>query len=84
MACKQSPLMNVTRSNHLTWYRHVKKMQKSRFPKVALKGTIAGKRSRGRPKKRQEDNLLDNLKAIGSIMQLHYHKIITLDGWIDI
>ena len=50
--------MNLARGNHLRLYRHVRRKQKDRFPKATPEGTISDKRSRGRPKKIWEDNIL--------------------------
>ena len=49
----------------LTWYGHVIRMENERIPAKALHGEVEGVRSRGRPKKRWMDNVLEDIKNRG-------------------
>ena len=49
----------------LTWYGHVIRMENERIPAKVLHGEVEGVRSRGRPRKKWIDNVLEDIKNRG-------------------
>ena len=63
----------VIKSRRLRWVGHVVRMEEGRTAFEILTGTLAGKRTLGRPRRRWEDNIRMDLKEIGIYMR----------NWID-
>ena len=61
-------------SMRLRWAGHVARMEEGRSDFKILFGTPTGKRTLGRPRRRQEDNIRMNLKEIG----------INTRNWVDL
>ena len=49
----------------LRYFGHVTRMSHSRYPKIALNGYVQGQRSRGRPKKRWLDVVVEDCHERG-------------------
>ena len=57
-------VLNVIRSHRLRWAGHVARMEAHRVPRQVLDGTPRGRRPVGRPRKRWEDNVKEDLRAL--------------------
>ena len=56
-------ILSKIKKQQLRWFGHVKRMEPSRLPKIALEGSLHGLRPRGRPRKRWMENFhFDNVK----------------------
>ena len=63
---RMRPLENYVRYYRLRWAGHVRRMDDSRLPKMALFGKLAGgSRGRGRPKKTWMDSLNEDCEQVG-------------------
>jgi hypothetical protein len=62
-------IVDRIRRRRLTWYGHVIRMENGRIPAKALHGEVEGTRSRGRPRKKWIDNVLEDIKDRGLEMR---------------
>ena len=59
------PVSNVISSHRMRWAGHVARMGAGRLPRQVLDGVPVGRRPLGRPRKRWEDNVREDLEAVG-------------------
>ena len=62
----QENIVEKIRKKRLSWFGHVCRMEKSRWPYKALHTYTEGKRKRGRPRKKWQDNIKEDLEIINS------------------
>ena len=56
-------VLNRTETKRLKYFGHVKRMQPTRYPKMAMEGNVKGHRPRGRPPKRWLDCISQDCKT---------------------
>src|SRR5258706_4444564 len=54
-------LTTLTRQSRLRWWGHVQRMGEDRLPKQIFESSVGGKRGRGRPRRRWEDSVGNDL-----------------------
>ena len=62
---QKDTIVDRIRRRRLTWYGHVIRMENERIPAKVLHGEVEGLRSRGRPRKKWIDNVLEDIKDKG-------------------
>ena len=62
---QKDTIVDRIRRRRLTWYGHVIRMENERIPAKALHGEVEGVRSRGRPRKKWINNVLEDIKDRG-------------------
>jgi len=54
----------VLQTRRLTYFGHVTRMEKDRYPNILMHGYTDGRRPRGRPRKRWLDNITEDCEAL--------------------
>ena len=60
-----SDIDEAARQSRLRWWGHVQRMEDDRLPKQVLASLVGGKRGRGRPRRRWEDSVGNDLDIRG-------------------
>ena len=62
--CQSPDIIRVIKSRRLRWAWHVVRMGENRYAKKILVGIISGRLSRGRPRRRWQENMKTDLDDI--------------------
>ena len=59
----------VLQTRRLTYFGHVSRMEKDRYPNILMHGYTHGRRPRGRPRKRWLENITEDCEALNLTIQ---------------
>ena len=74
-------LLERIEKNRLRWYGHVQRMKDERIPRLALMAKSGGKRPRGRPRKRWEQQVEEGLRERGLTLASAKKKCMERSIW---
>jgi hypothetical protein len=60
---QQETVVNKICKRRLKWFGHVSRMDTTRLPRMAMHSYIEGRRTRGRPRKRWMDNVIEDVES---------------------
>jgi len=60
----EKDINEVLHTRRLTYFGHVTRMEKDRYPNILMHGYTHGRRPRGRPRKRWLDNITEDCEEL--------------------
>jgi len=65
----EKDINEVLQTRRLTYFGHVTRMEKDRYPNILMHGYTHGRRPRGRPRRRWLDNINEDYEALKLTIQ---------------
>src|SRR6218665_3266692 len=78
---QKETIVDRIRKRRLTWFGHVTRMKNGILPIMVLHSQVDGRRDRGRPTKTWMDNIMEDIKALGTDMREATNKARERSTW---
>jgi len=69
----EKDINKVLQTHRFTYFGHVTRIEKDRYPNILMHGYTHGRRPRGRPRKRWLDNITEDCEALNVTIQQMSH-----------